>query len=466
MELLQKFVNCLEDKSRVIFIHIVGDSMIDEDYHVKVTRISPECPNVNILLSGDDKPFRRFPGGAANVCYQLNNFNVVNRLFTFIDEESYQTMRSHGINRWGNISLLEGSRIPIKRRFYEKGFQVVDRWDIEKPQYGLDDNSLKYLQSKLYKNWLAFQAEPDVIIFSDYNKGIFSGDFNLSCFDTKAITIVDPKVAPLDKWKGCTIFKPNSKEAESLSGLKDWKLQCDFFQEKLGCRGVIITQEGDGIVGKEASEYFEYRPNHSVKPLDIIGAGDCFVSTLALALAYKFNLKESAQIAFHGGLMYVQQKQRGMFGPWSFHSTGKIINNLEVLKERNYKLVFTNGCFDLIHSGHLHTLEYAKSKGDKLVIAVNSDASVKRLKGDTRPILSLSERMKLLAALDCVDFVVSFEEDTPIKLIEAIKPDVLVKGADWIDKEVAGSSFVKEMCYVPLVTGHSTSEIIKKIKAL
>jgi D-beta-D-heptose 7-phosphate kinase/D-beta-D-heptose 1-phosphate adenosyltransferase len=466
MELLQRFVNCLEDKTRSVFIHIVGDSMIDEDYQVKVTRISPECPNVNILLSGDDKPFRKFPGGAANVCYQLNNFNVVNRLFTFTDGESYNIFKEHGITRWGNVNLPYECKIPRKRRFYEKGFQVVDRWDIEKSQYGLENGLLEYFQNELYKNWLPFQAEPEAIIFSDYNKGIFSNEFNLSCFDTKAITVVDPKAAPLEKWKGCTVFKPNSKEAEVLSGLKDWKLQCDFFQQELGCRGVVITQEGDGVVGKEELEYFEYRPNHSVKPLDIIGAGDCFISMLTLALVYNFSLKEAAQIAFHGGLMYVQQKQRGMFGPWSFHSTGKIIKNLEVLKDRNYKLAFTNGCFDLIHSGHLHTLEYAKSKGDKLVIAVNSDASIKRLKGDSRPILPLAERMKLLAALDCVDFVISFEEDTPLKLIEAIKPDVLVKGSDWIDKEVAGSNCVKEMCYVPLVEGHSTSEIIKKIKSL
>ncbi len=128
-------------------------------------------------------------------------------------------------------------------------------------------------------------------------------------------------------------------------------------------------------------------------------------------------------------------------------------------------MVFTNGCFDLMHSGHLHTLEVAKSEGDKLIVAVNSDESIKRLKGETRPILPLQERMRLLAALECVDYVISFEDDTPQNLIEDIKPDVLVKGQDWMGKEVAGAKCVHRVCYVPLVEGHSTSTIIKKIQS-
>jgi D-beta-D-heptose 7-phosphate kinase/D-beta-D-heptose 1-phosphate adenosyltransferase len=464
MELLHRFAECL-DRTNSIFIHIIGDSMLDEDYQVKVTRISPECPNVNVLLSEEFRPFRRYPGGASNVCYQLNNFNIISRLFTFIDPEAFKVLRDHGIRYWGGVDLPAGHYAPRKKRFYEKGFQVVSRLDIEKPKYGLNETDLRYLQAELCKYWSAFQVEPDAIIFSDYNKGVFANDFQVSWFDSKAIKIVDPKVAPLHKWKGCNVFKPNSKEAEALSGMTDWKQQCDFFQAELGCWGVVITQEGSGIVGKDGSEYFEYRPNLTIKPLDIIGAGDCFIGTLALALVHNFSLKEASQIAFHGGLVYVQQKQRGTFGPWSFHSYGKILKNWEFLKSREYKLVFTNGCFDLVHSGHLQTLEFAKSKGDKLVLGVNSDESIKRLKGNSRPILPLSERIKLLAALDCVDFIIPFEEDTPQQLIEQIKPDVLVKGADWIGKEVAGTDCVKEVCYAPLIQGHSTSEIINKIKS-
>ncbi len=462
LSLLQQFAKRLDENKKTIFIHVIGDSMIDEDYKVKVNRISPECVNVNILLSEEDKPFRKFPGGAANVCYQLKNFGTINRLFTFIDREAYDIIRSHGVDYWAYTELPPGHFVPRKRRFYEKGFQVVKRWDIERPNYGLE--TVYSLQMNLCLNWIAFQAEPDIIIFSDYNKGIFSGDFCLQWLNTKAITIVDPKAAPINRWRGCTVFKPNSKEAEILSGEKDWRRQCDFFQKELGCKAVVITQEGSGVVGK-ADDYFEYRPNFTIRPIDIIGAGDCFIGMFGLALVHGFSYEEAAIIAFHGGLMYVQQESRGSFGPWSFHYAGKLLSNLDIFKNRDYRLVFTNGCFDLFHSGHLHTLETAKSKGDKLIVGVNSDESIRRLKGETRPILPLGERLKLLAALECVDFVVPFEEDTPIKLIEKVKPDVLVKGDDWKGKEVAGANFVKEVCYVPLVEGHSTSQIIAKIKS-
>ncbi len=460
MQLIKEFASKLNSRKSV-FIHVFGDSMIDENYKVKVSRISPECPNVNIIQSEDDVPSSSFPGGAANIAYQLSHFDLTARLFTFIDSYAYHIIRGHGVKHWAYVSLPEGHFVPIKKRYFEKGQQVVCRRDIEKSNYGL--NSVSELHKQLKQKWGAFQAEPDVLIFSDYNKGFFSGDFNINWFESNAIKIVDPKQAPLEKWVGCTIFKPNKFEAEKLSRESDWKRQCDFFKSELRCKAVVITQEDEGVVGK-VDDYFEYRPNIKTKPLDIVGAGDCFIGILSLAMVYGFSIEEAAKIAFHGGFMYVQQQQRGLFGPWSFHSIGKILKSYAFLKERNYKLVFANGCFDLIHSGHLQTLEIARSKGDKLVVAVNSDDSVRRLKGDSRPVLTLNDRMKLLAALDCVDFVISFDDDTPESLIQEIRPNILVKGSDWIGKEVAGANYVDEIFYVPLIEGNSTTSIIDKIR--
>lgn len=270
MKLINEFAKCLQENQKSIFIHVIGDSMLDEDFKVNTNRISPECPNVNVLQSPDDKPFRQFPGGAANVCYQLSNFNVICRLFSFIDEEAYQIIRSKGVKYWGPIKLPKCHFIPRKRRFYAQGFQVVARWDIEQVNYGLE--SVEELQTELLDNWQAFQAEPDAIIFSDYNKGLFN-NFNVNRIKTNAITIVDPKAAPLERWRGCTVFKPNSNEARELSGKQDWKSQCDYFKKVLGCKVVIITQAGDGIVGK-TDDYFEYRPKLNITPIDIVGAGD------------------------------------------------------------------------------------------------------------------------------------------------------------------------------------------------
>lgn len=456
MDLITQFIDRWAKNHTAIFIHVFGDALLDQDYDVKVSRISPECSNVNILLSETDQPSRQHPGGAANVCYQLNNFNIVARLFCFIDEPAFSIIRQK-LKYWGHILLPEGFFIPRKKRDYENGF-VVGRRDIERPNYGCDVSDL---QKKIVEFHQIFQIEPNAIIFSDYNKGFFSNNFGVKDVPCKCITIVDPKKPPLDRWYGCTVFKPNSKEALELSGFTDWKQQCDFFQNELNCKAVVITQEGNGVVGK-VDDYFEYRPNLKINPIDIIGAGDCFIGIFTTALLLGFTYEESAIIAFHAGLLYVQ-KGRVMFGPWSFCCDGKIVKNVDVLRNRIYKLVFANGCFDLMHGGHIELLRFAKSKGDRLVVALNSDNSIRRLKGESRPILPLVERMKIISELESVDFVVSFDDDTPEKLVEKIRPDILVKGEDWKGREVAGANYVNEVCYAPLLEGHSTTQIINKI---
>jgi D-beta-D-heptose 7-phosphate kinase/D-beta-D-heptose 1-phosphate adenosyltransferase len=460
MDLINEFSNRLQENKRSIFIHVIGDSMLDQDYRVNTNRISPECPNVNVLQSPDDKPFRQFPGGAANVCYQLSNFNVICRLFSFIDEEAYQIIRDKGVKYWGLVGLPHGYFVPRKKRFYAQGFQVVSRWDIERTNYGIE--FLGNLQSELLDTWQVFQAEPDVIIFSDYDKGVFN-NFSISRIKTNAITIVDPKAAPLERWKGCTVFKPNSKEARDLSGKQDWKSQCEYFQQVLGCKVVIITQAGDGIVGK-TDDYFEYRPKLNITPVDIVGAGDCFAGILALAMAMGFNAEQSAMIAFHGGILCVQQKERGSFGPWSFGN--KIVKNVDFLKDRNYKLIFTNGVFDLLHTSHINMLKFAKAQGDKLIVALNSDASVKRLKGESRPIIPLKNRMEVIAALECVDYVTSFEEDTPLELVKRLNP-IMVKGGDYRKEDIAGYEVVGQdnIILYPYEQGNSTSRIIQQMNS-
>jgi len=144
----------------------------------------------------------------------------------------------------------------------------------------------------------------------------------------------------------------------------------------------------------------------------------------------------------------------------------KIVNNIDFLKKRNYKLTFTNGVFDLLHISHINLLKFAKSQGDKLIVALNSDASVKRLKGDSRPIITLDERMKIIAALECVDFVISFEEDTPFELIKRLNPDCIVKGGDYQKEEIAGHEIVgiENIILYPYEYGNSTSLIIDKLK--
>jgi D-beta-D-heptose 7-phosphate kinase/D-beta-D-heptose 1-phosphate adenosyltransferase len=454
MEAVTKFLN--KNRERKVKVYCCGDAMIDEYYDVRVNRISPEFP-MPIMHSQPGAPITR-PGGAANVVYQLRHFNVDATLISFIDEPLTNILRQHLLSFIGSPNFL--GHVPVKRRFFDDGIQV-SRWDTEANNYGLPDQELYSAQQRLLQNLPGLNEDPDVVILSDYGKGFFN-DAQAWLGELEGLTtVVDPKNGPVEKWRGCSVFKPNTKEAYELSGLTDWKRQCEFFVEKLNCWGVVITQSGNGFVGYEDGRLFEYRVDHKLKVESVIGAGDCFAAILGAALAQHLTLEESAQVAFKAGSAYVQNRHNRPIIPAELVD-GKVVNPDDLL-HHDFKLVFTNGCFDILHPGHVAMLKFAKSKGDKLVVAVNSDESVKRLKGSTRPVNVLEDRMAVLEAMEVVDFVVAFEEDTPINTIERIKPDVLVKGADYTVDQIVGHDLVPEVHRAPIIDGKSTTSIINKV---
>jgi len=428
--------------------------MVDEYYEVKVNRISPEFP-MPIMWSSNADPITR-PGGAANVVHQFRHFNVDSLLFCFYDDDAIQVFKNHKI-RVVNTMWINGvaCNLPVKRRFLDGSVQIT-RHDIEAPLCGYNLAHVDETTRKL-KPLIDKQNPPDVVILSDYDKGFFaSEDFRLADFyPSDVVTIVDPKKGPLQKWEGCTIFKPNAKEAATLSGLSCWRQQSKFFQEMLGCEAVVVTFGGEKVVGVWRDEFFDYRPNRPVPVESVIGAGDCFAAVFGMAVGHGFTVAESAEIAWNAGAVYVQRKMNRPIIPAEVSWDG--IVEPDDLLDRDFKLVFTNGCFDILHKGHLQTLRFAKEKGDKLVVALNTDESVRRLKGEDRPVKPLEQRMAVVAALDCVDFVVSFSENTPLELIQKIRPEVLVKGADYRPEEIVGADVVPELFRAPIIDGLSTS---------
>lgn len=439
-------------------ITVIGDFLIDEYFFGEINKINPEFPSAIIKLASEI-PQKILPGGAGNVIKQLENFKCEANIISILDEYASDLLDKNSIVK--TFSYIGNDIfVPRKKRFFSNDF-FIHRTDIEQNNYG--KNSLDEILSNLTI------PESDVVIYSDYDKGIFKRPwFRQQMYNH--ISIVDPK-ANIDKWHGCTIFKPNSKEAYDLSGKKEWKDQLTFFMKTLECKGVLITQSGEGVVGcwENVDECFEIRPTKLPSFVEsVIGAGDSFISIVALCIAHGFDLKTAAEIGFLGGLCYVQRKHNQP-NSWidlyqSCEDYDKIFDYPEVLKSKNNKIVFTNGCFDILHPGHIETLKFAKSKGDKLVVAINSDESVKKLKGSSRPINSLADRMKVISSLECVDYVVSFNEDNPCDLLTKIQPDVLIKGGDYKEKEAVGHELVKEVYISKLINGHSTTSIIEKTK--
>lgn len=440
-----------------IDISVVGDVMFDEYYEVEVERISPEFPIPVYKSQTFDPVSGIIPGGAANVAYQFSNFNIDCQLVGLLNKNAEMAFNSHGINT-EKCRVLSNCLVPTKRRIYSHDLPLV-RHDIEKENYGLDDIK-KHLCDLIV-------PEADFTIFSDYSKGLFSFPW-FRKFILQNRNIVDPKNSFIDMWEGCTYFKPNQKEAEKLSDRKNVTDQLEFFIDALKCDGVLITQSGNGVVGKDKQGHeFAVRPEAKIgNPASVIGAGDCFIGFVSMALAHGFSLEKAAQIAFVAGCCYVQKKHNSPLCPAElFLFTGrKEIRNPEILKNRNFDLVFANGCFDNgLTEAHVACLEFAKKQGGKLVVALNSDSSVTKLKGAGRPVMSLQERMKVVAGLGCVDFVVSFDEETPLEILRKIMPEKIVKGGDYKPEQVVGKELA-EVIIFKKIDCMSTTDKIKKIR--
>lgn len=443
-------------------VAVLGDSIIDEYFSVTANRISPEFP-IPVMESECIRPHRIMPGGAANVCYQCKSFTPSVHFFGILNEYAYEVFKDKMHVGSPVLANHLNCKIPIKKRFYEGDFPLC-RMDEESKNYNLRESD--FLDS--YSNILSkLDSTFDVAIFSDYSKGFFKS-FDVGSFFKKlpnALKIVDPKNGPLFKWKGCDIIKPNSKEAEAISGQKNWRSQASYFSKETDCQNVIITQGGEGVVGIIEGEFFEYRPDFDVKANSVVGAGDCFISVLAVCAANSIPMEKCVEIAFKAGAKYVTNKHNDPVWPTDLIES-KLVD-AALLADRNFKLCFTNGCFDIIHSGHLNTLRFAKEKGEKLVVGLNSDSSVSKQKKDHPLINSFEQRVDVLESLEFVDYIVAFSEETPKELIEKIKPDVLVKSEEYSKDPLyppVGYDIAKETYFAPILENFSTSNIIKNIK--
>lgn len=421
------------------------------------------------------------PGGAGNVCEQFKHFNVVAHLFAFKNTAARHALRHNEFNL--DTCLQCNCNVPLKRRYYDGDFPLC-RMDWEKPNYGLKKPQAE--RDRLFEKFKDFSTKNkiEVAILSDYAKGVFDPDMATRlvwwCRDNGIKTIVDPK-KNIFQWQHCTVFKPNLNEAANFLRLepsqvvKKWKDCVLELQEKTAAESVIVTDGGNGVFGIDHTELFEYKPERPTEDVrSVVGAGDCFAAMLATSLAYGLPVQEAVRVAWEAGAVYVRKKHNEAIWPHELLGRvdpegAKILRPEQVAKicrERgDKKVVFSNGCFDVMHRGHTSTLGFAKRQGDLLIVGLNSDDSVRRLKGDSRPINAIEDRLAVVAAMGCVDFATTFDSDTPEELITALKPDIVVKGGDYKPEEVVGYKTCK-IVLAPTLPGLSSSKIIERLQCL
>jgi len=474
------FEKLTKHKQRVI---VIGDLILDHYLDGNCIRISPEAP-VQII---DIKTEKYILGGAGNVVNNLKSLGADVQLISVIgncetSKKLKQLLTDNKINQ--NYVFEETSRTsPLKTRIISSHQQVI-RFDKE-DSHEIYDDTEKLILDALRKILL----NNDVILLSDYGKGLLTGSLTrkiISAGNKKNVkTIVDPKGSDYSKYCNAYLLTPNLSEASKIVGTKiETNTQIEKALKKLKLEYQLdlslITLSEKGIATYDNS--MQIFPTFVKDVFDVTGAGDTVISALAFALNSEISLSEKITFANLAAGIVVSKtgssttnldEIKDHFNLFiNSHSYSKIFKKdslskeINKLRRKNKTIVFTNGCFDILHYGHIDYLEKAKNLGDILIVAVNSDQSVRRLKGKNRPVNNEYERSRMLAALAFVDYVVIFSEDSPIKFIEDIVPDILVKGSDYKDKEVVGSNIAKETVLIDYIPNKSTSNLIKKIISL
>jgi len=463
-------------------ILVIGDLMIDHFLWGSCERISPEAPVQIINIENESTSL----GGAGNV---INNLNSLGAKVDFISvigdcNTSNELLKLlSDINIGIQYLIIQNKRITSKKTRIIASQQQVIRYDKESNDE-ININS----QNQLLETFTKIVNDYDTILLSDYGKGVLTHNICQSLIsiankNNKKI-LVDPKGLNYSKYKGAYLLTPNKKEAgeatnEIINDKKSLKKALQKLKNQCNLAVSIITlsEEGIAIFDNELRTH----PTAAREVFDVTGAGDTVIAALGFALSSNKNIDEAVKFANLASGVVVgkigsatttldeiieyESNLRLRTSDKNIKNLQEILTTVSELKKNNKKIVFTNGCFDILHIGHIKYLEAAKSHGDILIVGLNSDQSIEIIKGANRPINPANDRANIIAALKSVDYLVVFDEETPLNLIRSIKPDVLVKGGDYENKKVIGEEIVNKLVIIPFIEGKSTTKIIERIKS-
>ena len=456
---------------------VAGDVMLDRYLFGATGRISPEAPvPVVHVQETDDRP-----GGAANVAVNLASLGVSTGLLGVTGDDDAAAALGGILGKRGIRCLFH--QLPdrptiTKTRVQSRGQQLI-RLDTENVAPLIGDGLVNLLSDEI--------EGAGAVVLSDYGKGALAEVERMIsvCRAANVPVLIDPKGTKFEKYRGASVITPNQSEFEAVAGV------CDN-DEQMVERGLqmladleldalLITRSEKGMLLLEAGNEPVFLSTRAREVFDVTGAGDTVIATLAGALASGQSFAAASALSNVAAGLVVRKIGVATVTPGeisiALHQRGqggRGLVGLDELKsmvaesrQRNERIIMTNGCFDVLHAGHVSYLEEAKSLGDRLIVAVNDDDSVRRLKGESRPINELEDRLLVLAGLAAVDWVVPFSDDTPAALIAAVLPDVLVKGGDYKPDEIAGAKDVLanggEVRVLAFRDGHSSSRIIEKM---
>ncbi|MEC8951051.1 MAG: bifunctional D-glycero-beta-D-manno-heptose-7-phosphate kinase/D-glycero-beta-D-manno-heptose 1-phosphate adenylyltransferase HldE [Pseudomonadota bacterium] len=458
---------------------VIGDVMLDRYWHGEASRVSPEAP-VPVVKVGNREDR---PGGAGNVALNMAALGSAVRLVGIVGNDETGLELLSRLNAAGvYCDFLQSADKPTITKLRVIGqHQQLIRLDFEQQFEAAD---IIGLQGKVK----SLIGDSQVMVLSDYGKGALQETANLiELGRSKDIPIiVDPRGTNFEKYRGATLLTPNLSEFEAVAGYSNNE---EEFVNKglrlvkdLNLEAILITRGEHGMTLIRPDSPELHLPARAQEVFDVTGAGDTVISVLAAAIAAGNGLADSTALAnIAAGLVVGKLGTAAISGPELRRAvlveldSGRGVMTAEQLriavqdaKAHDEKIVFTNGCFDIVHAGHVGYLAKAKQLGDRLIVAINDDESAHRLKGPGRPINPVERRMAVLAGLEAVDWVVSFSEDTPEPLLEFLQPEVLVKGGDYTMDEVVGGDYVNsyggEVRVLEFLDDCSTSAIMEKMK--
>lgn len=483
---LTQVVRDLEHISKDAWALVIGDLMLDRYLIGDVERISPEAPVPVVLLKQQNERI----GGAANVATNLTQLGIVTRIAGCVgqDPEGEALLNMMMQMNIDTQAILRSEHRPtVTKTRILGGHQQMLRLDQESRSAFNAEESAQL--EKLVQQQL--QDSPAIVILSDYAKGVLSPELCSMvirfCKARYIPILVDPKGHDYSKYKGATALTPNKRETADAcrvdpnnstalmqaAGILRKSLELTFFAVTRGDEGISVI-DNNGML---------HIPATARQVFDVSGAGDTVIATLAAGMISGLNHQRSLQLAnIAAGIVVGKVGTAPITREELLHelisqdsaeqadkvcSLSTLLEKIKVWRGAGERITFTNGCFDLLHAGHVTYLEAARKTGDRLVLGLNTDRSVSALKGPSRPVIHEQDRARVLAALEVVDAVILFDEDTPLQLINAIRPDVIVKGNDYSEEEVVGGNEVKswggKVKLIPIVPGRSTSGIIEKL---